>query len=54
MISDDADCQAAKPADVLGSVVFANPTIVFSECHVHDPMQWILDAPVLANRIGKG
>lgn len=53
VLLNEAQCESPQEAEVFGSVVFANPALVFVECHVQNPVKRVLDAPVGSHRRGK-
>ena len=53
MAFEQADREATKPGEIVCHASVTRTALVFIECHVHHPVQRILDAPVAANRLGK-
>ncbi len=53
LLFEQIESNMAKDRQIFGSLIFADPTVIFMQSHIQDPVQIIFDGPVFAHNVEK-
>ena len=51
LLFEQVESDVAQDSQIFGSLIFADPTMIFMQGDIQNPMQFIFDRPVFSNRM---